>query len=72
MKETPVGVWMWLALIIIVNATWISMDLWLHANGYEYLTTEFREGLRNELWGPCLCFLTAGTAAAFIWHMWTK
>jgi len=67
--ESNAGIWLWLGLLAIVNATWISMDLWLHAHGHELLTTEFREGLRNQLWGPVLAFLTAGTVAAFTYHM---
>ena len=69
MDESPIGIWLWLGLLAIVNATWISMDLWLHAHGHELLTTEFREGLKNQLWGPMLAFLTAGTVAAFTYHM---
>lgn len=70
--ESPIGVYLWGALIIIVNAAWIGMDLWLRANGHEYLTTEFKEGLKHPLWGPILCFATAGTVAAFAWHMWSN
>jgi cobalamin synthase len=67
--ESPIGVWCWLVLIVVVNALWIGMDLWLYHHHHEMLTTEFREGLRREVWGPLLCFLTAGTVAAFCWHM---
>lgn len=67
--ESPIGIWLWVWLIVQTNATWIGMDLWLKAHHHEYLTIEFREGLRNELWGPVLCFLVAGTVAAFCWHM---
>lgn len=68
--ESNIGVWLWIVLIIIINGTWIGMDLWLRRHNHEYLTTEFREGLRNEFFGPLLCFLVAGTVAAFVWHMW--
>lgn len=68
--ESPIGVWLWIVLIILVNAEWIAMDLWLRSHGHEMLTIEFREGLHNPLWGPLLCFLTAGTVAAFVWHMY--
>ena len=66
--EAPVGVYLWLVLIVVVNALWIGMDLWLRAHHHEFLTTEFREGLKNPLLGPLLAFLTAGTVAAFVWH----
>lgn len=67
--ESSVGHWLWLWLVVQTNATWIAMDVWLRKHHHEYLTTEFREGLRNPLLGPVLVFLTAGTMAAFLWHM---
>jgi hypothetical protein len=70
--ESNIGIWLWLALIIIVNATWISMDIWLRANGHEFLTTEFREGLRNPFWGPFLCGAIAFTVVVFVAHMALK
>ena len=69
MDEKPYGIYAWVILIVVVNALWISIDVWLGKHGHEYLTTEFREGLRNELWGPFLVFITTGTFAAFMWHM---
>lgn len=71
MEKAPIGVWLWAFLVVNVNAQWIAADLWLHAHGYEMLTTEFKEGVRNELWGPVLAFVTVGTVAAFFWHMLT-
>lgn len=71
--ETNVGAWLWLVLLAVVNATWIGMDLWLRAHHHEYLTTEFKEGLRSGgVWGPLQAFLTFGTIAAFVWHMWAN
>jgi hypothetical protein len=64
------GVWLWLVLIVVINAEWIACDLWLRAHNHEYLTTEFREGLKNPYLGPLLAFLVAGTVAAFVWHMY--
>jgi hypothetical protein len=69
--ESNIGIWLWLALFIIVNATWIGMDLFLRWSGHEYLTTEFREGLRQPVWGPFLAFMVAGTIAAFLWDMYS-
>ena len=70
--ESNIGVWLWVALILGINAAWISMDVWLSKHGHEMLTTEFKEGLRGEITGPLLCFLVAGTVAAFCWHMLTN
>lgn len=67
--ESNIGIYLWFILIFVVNALWISMDLWLKSHGHEYLTTEFREGLKNVLWGPILVFVTVGTFCAFVWHM---
>lgn len=68
--ESSIGVWLWLVLIIVVNATWIGMDLWLNYRRHEVLTQEFREGLKSTFYGPLLVFLTVGSIAAFLWHMW--
>jgi hypothetical protein len=68
-SEAPVGVWLWLVLIVVVNALWISMDVWLGRHGYEALTTELREGLRHQVWGPLIAGGIAFTATAFVFHM---
>jgi hypothetical protein len=70
--ESPIGIYLWVALIVGVNAAWISMDIWLHKNGHEFLTTEFREGLRNELWAPIIMGLVGFTIVAFLTHMLTS
>jgi hypothetical protein len=67
--ESNIGIWLWFALLVGTNVAWISMDLWLHYNGHELLTSEFKEGLKAPVWGPFLAFMVAGTVAAFIWHM---
>jgi hypothetical protein len=68
--ESNVGIWLWLALILIINITWISMDIWLAKHHHEMLTTEFREGLHNPVLGPFVGGATAFTAVAFCTHMW--
>lgn len=67
--ESSVGVWLWIVLIVVINAMWISMDLWLKAHHHEYLTDEFREGLKSPFYGPLIVFLLSGSVAAFVWHM---
>ena len=61
--ESPIGVWLWLVLLVVINATWIGFDVWLNAHGHELLTTEFKEGIAHPLWGPVLAFAVAGTVA---------
>jgi hypothetical protein len=70
--ESSIGIWLWLALIVGVNATWIAMDVWLRKHGHEYLTTEFREGLHNPWFGPFLLGAVAFTVVAFLTHMLTS
>jgi hypothetical protein len=70
MRDGPV-LWCW-AIQILVMWAWLPMDIYLRRHGYEYMTTEFKEGLKDTVVGPILCFVTAGTAAAFVWHMWSK
>ena len=69
--ESNVGVWAWVILIIGVNAYWIGFDLWARANNHEYLTTEFREGINNQLFGPLILGLVAFTVTAFLVHMFS-
>ena len=67
--ESPIGLWLWLVLIVSVNAEWIAMDLWLHAHGHEFLTTECREALHSDWW-PVPVILTVVTFAAVIIHFY--
>ena len=67
--ETPYGAWAWLILFLGANIYWISFDLWARSHNHEYLTTEFREALNNQLWGPLLMGLVAFTITAFLVHM---
>ena len=67
--ESTVGVWAWVGLIVLANAYWIIFDLWARANNHEYMTTEFREGMSNELFGPLILGLVAFTVVAFLVHM---
>lgn len=70
--ESSIGVIFWIVLIIEVNATWILMDLWLHAHRHELLTVEFREALQRPIAGFLLAFLTFGTFAGAIWHFFIQ
>lgn len=70
--ESNIGVVFWVILIVVANALWIGMDIWLRRNGHEMLTEEFREGLKNPFLGPLLTFLTFGTIAAFVYHMFIE
>lgn len=71
--ESNIGIYLWLVLIFVINATWIGMDLWLRANHHEYLTTEFREGVKSGWWGLVLLLGIVITITVFVWHMyWQK
>jgi hypothetical protein len=68
--ESNIGVWAWIGLIILINVYWIGWDLWLPRHGHEFLTTEFKEGLKNPLYGALIAFTLGGTVFAFLWHMY--
>jgi hypothetical protein len=70
--ESNIGVYLWIALILEINISWIGMDLWLRHHGHEYLTDEFREGIANHIWGPVLLLLIVNTVAVFVGHMWFR
>lgn len=67
--ESNIGIVLWIVLIAGLNIAWISMDIWLRSHNHEMLTEEFREGLKNPWLGPLLAFLTFGTIASFVYHM---
>jgi hypothetical protein len=66
--ESSIGIWLWLAEIILIFS-WVPIDLWLYHHHHELLTTEFKEGLRNQLWGPVIVGLCCFSVGAFTWHM---
>lgn len=66
--ESPIGAWLWLALIVQAVAEVWFIDWWLHAHGHEYLTTEFREALANPLWGIVLAGATGAVVAVGLYH----
>lgn len=70
-SERPVGVILWLVLIVGVTAYVVLADLWLHSRGYEMLTTEFKEGLRNMVYGPLIVGFSAGLIGGLVWHFFT-
>lgn len=59
----------WVGLIILVNIYWIGYDVWARLSNKEYMTTEFKEGLHNTLYGPLIMGLVAFTVIAFLTHM---
>ena len=69
--ESNIPLIFWFVFLAVTNAMWICGDIWLKRHGHEYLTTEFKEGLKNQVIGPILAFVTVGSFAAFAWHMLT-
>lgn len=67
--KSNIGIILWFVLVVVINVEWIAVDLWLRAHGHEYLTTEFREGLRNPIWGPFIAGAIAFTVVTFVTHM---
>lgn len=69
--ESSVGAWAWFILFIWTMAYWIIFDIWANYHNHEYMTTEFREAIANELWGPILLGTVAFAITAFIVHMFS-
>ena len=60
----------WLGLIVLVNVYWTFYDFVLAPMfRWEMMTTEYREGLNNPVFGPFIFGGTVLTVAAFFWHM---
>lgn len=72
--ESNIGIWLWVVLLVEINATWIAMDLWLKAHGHEYLTTEVREGLAHGGWtGIALAAFIGMMLGVMYYHfMWQR
>jgi len=67
--ESSIGIWLWVVLLILVNAEWIAMDLWLRRNGHEFLTVELREGLLGGGWtGLLLAAAIGATLGIALYH----
>lgn len=67
--ESNIGWWLWLALFIDINATWIGMDLFLRARRHEYLTIEVREILAGGGWrGLGFAAMIGATFAIIAYH----
>jgi hypothetical protein len=72
--ESNIGLWLWAALIVEINVTWILMDVWLQAHGHEMLTVEVHEGLKTGGWrGLLLCaFIGAAFGIAAYHFFWQR
>lgn len=46
-----VTAWAWLIVAGWVCFGWIPVDLWLHAHGHPYLTTQMRIWMHDPRWG---------------------
>jgi hypothetical protein len=48
--ERPYGIWLWCILLVFILGYVVVADWWLHSQGHEFMTTEFKEGLDNTVW----------------------
>lgn len=69
--EKPIGIWLWLILFVINLAYVVIADWWLHSHGHEFMTTEFREGLQNEIWGPIVTASWFGLFIGLTFHFYS-
>jgi hypothetical protein len=66
--ESNIAWWFWLILIVGVNATWITMDIWLKRHGHEYLTTEIREILAGGGWSGIIFAAAVGATFGIAYY----
>lgn len=62
----------WLVLFVLVNAYWISYDVWAHSTGHRMMTTQFRDWLHETVAGPLIAGLWVGIFVAFTFHFLYK
>jgi len=67
--ESNVGWWLWLVLLVSINAIWISMDVWLATHHHETLSREIHEALAEGSWrGLTVAAFTGATFAVILFH----
>lgn len=67
--ESNIGWWLWLVLLVLFNAIWICMDLWLHRHHHEMLTIEVREVLAGGGWRAlAAAAFTGATFSVILYH----
>ncbi len=71
-RETPVGVWLWPAMLVGFAVQVAAIDVWLHRHGFEFLTSEFREGLDDVVAGPIITGLSAGVVSGLAYHFYHR
>lgn len=59
----------WLILFVLVNAYWISYDIWAHLSGHKLMTTQFRDWLHEPVAGPLIMGVCGFIVFAFFYHM---
>lgn len=69
-SEKPLGVIAWAILLVGILVFVVVADIWLHHKGFEYMTTEFKEGLDNPIYGPILTALWFGTFIGLTFHFY--
>jgi hypothetical protein len=70
--ESNIGIWLWFVLLAEIVLTVVAMDVWLVHKGHEMLTTEFREGLKDPVWGVVLAAASAAVIGAAVWHFFIE
>lgn len=68
--EKPYGIILWAALILFIFLFVLVSDLWLYRHGHEMMTTEFKEGIKNRVWGPVLTGLFFGAQIGLAFHFY--
>jgi hypothetical protein len=68
--ERPYGIWLWCILLVFILGYVVVADWWLHSQGHEFMTTEFKEGLDNTVWGPIVTALWFGTWIGLTFHFY--
>lgn len=58
----------WAGLFLLVNAYWISYDLWANATGHLMMTTQFRRWLHETVAGPVIAAVWVGLFVGFSFH----
>jgi hypothetical protein len=61
--------WAWLLVGCWTLLGWIPVDIWLHANGHPWLTTQMRNWMHDQNVGPFIFAFLAFIVVLFMVHM---
>lgn len=65
------GDWAWIGLVVLINAYWISYDVWASKTNHPTMTSQMHRYLLGHISGPIVFGILCFVVGAFMYHMLT-